>query len=60
MQRCIYAIPSASFLHSDEMMKLQNDAEQSRLSPTDLRAKLQVRLSTFVTEYVMLVILWFL
>lgn len=58
MQRCVYAIPSASFLHSDEMLKLQNDAEQSQLSPTDLRTKLQVMLSTLVTEYVMLGILW--
>lgn len=41
MQRCIYAIPSASFLHSDEMLELQKDAEQSKLSPADLRAKLQ-------------------
>ncbi|XP_022947955.1 DNA polymerase alpha catalytic subunit [Cucurbita moschata] len=41
VQRCVYAIPSASFLHSDEMLKLQNDAEQSQLSPTDLRTKLQ-------------------
>lgn len=59
MQRCIYAIPSASFLHSDEMLKLQNDAEQSEHSPADLRTKLQVRLSNLVTEHVMLVTLWF-
>lgn len=57
MQRCIYAIPSASFLHSDEMLELQKDAEESQLSPADLRAKLQVRLSILVT-YVMFVIIW--
>ncbi|XP_022149463.1 DNA polymerase alpha catalytic subunit-like [Momordica charantia] len=41
MQRCVYAIPSASLLHSDEMLNLRNDAKQSQFSPADLRTKLQ-------------------
>jgi cellulose synthase/poly-beta-1,6-N-acetylglucosamine synthase-like glycosyltransferase len=42
MQRCIYAIPNGSLFHSEEMMKLEKDVEESRVSPTAFRTKLQV------------------
>ncbi|KAM5577509.1 DNA polymerase alpha catalytic subunit [Rosa sericea] len=40
MQRCVYAIPDSPLFQTDEMMKLEKDAEDSRISPTDFRKKL--------------------
>lgn len=42
MQRCVYAIPNRSVFDVDEMVKLEKDAEESRISPVDFRKKLQV------------------
>ncbi|GMN30176.1 hypothetical protein TIFTF001_002720 [Ficus carica] len=41
MQRCVYAIPNRSVFDVDEMVKLEKDAEESRISPVDFRKKLQ-------------------
>ncbi|RXH75354.1 hypothetical protein DVH24_030075 [Malus domestica] len=40
MQRCVYAIPKSSVFHSDEIMKLEKDAEESRISSREFRTKL--------------------
>ncbi|RXI07148.1 hypothetical protein DVH24_026284 [Malus domestica] len=40
MQRCVYAIPNSSVFHSDEIMKLEKDAEESRISSREFRTKL--------------------
>ncbi|PON43001.1 DNA polymerase alpha catalytic subunit [Parasponia andersonii] len=40
MQRCVYAIPNKSLFNSDELMKLEKDAEESQISPADFRKKL--------------------
>ncbi|XP_024931872.2 DNA polymerase alpha catalytic subunit isoform X1 [Ziziphus jujuba] len=41
IQRCVYAVPNSSSFHSDEMVELEKDAEESRISPTEFRKKLQ-------------------
>ncbi|KDP31949.1 hypothetical protein JCGZ_12410 [Jatropha curcas] len=41
MQRCVYAIPNGTIFHTNEMIKLKKDAEESRISPTEFRKKLQ-------------------
>ncbi|KAK9284464.1 hypothetical protein L1049_023637 [Liquidambar formosana] len=41
MQRCVYAIPNGSVFHNDMIMKLEKDAEESRISPTAFHTKLQ-------------------
>ncbi|KAL5754943.1 hypothetical protein ACOSP7_023163 [Xanthoceras sorbifolium] len=41
MHRCVYAIPNGSLFNTDEIMKLEKDAEESRISPTAFRTKLQ-------------------
>ncbi|KAH9711929.1 DNA polymerase alpha catalytic subunit [Citrus sinensis] len=41
MQRCVYAIPNGSLFQTDEIMKLEKDAEESRISPMAFRKKLQ-------------------
>lgn len=45
MQRCVYAIPDRSVFDADEMMRLEKDVEESRISPADFRRNLQVSLS---------------
>ncbi|KAM2640329.1 hypothetical protein TB1_026726 [Malus domestica] len=40
VQRCVYAIPNSSVFHSDEIMKLEKDAEESRISSREFRTKL--------------------
>ncbi|KAI8029265.1 DNA polymerase alpha catalytic subunit [Camellia lanceoleosa] len=50
MQRCAYAIPNASLFHNEIIMKLEKDAEESRISPTAFRAKLQEIASGLKTE----------
>lgn len=45
MQRCVYAIPSRPLGCTDEMMNLEKDAEESRISPMNFHKKLQVSLS---------------
>lgn len=42
MQRCLYAIPNGSIFHTEEMIKLEKEAEESRISPSEFRKKLQV------------------
>lgn len=42
MQRCVYAIANKSSFNADELMKLEKDAEESRISPADFLKKLQV------------------
>lgn len=42
MQRCVYAIPNSPLFQTDEMMKLEKDAEESRISSADFRKKLHV------------------
>lgn len=42
MQRCVYAIPNGPLFQTDEIMKLEKDAEESRISPMAFRKKLQV------------------
>jgi DNA polymerase alpha subunit A len=42
MKRCVYAIPNGSLFHSEEMIKLEKDVEESRISPTVFHTKLQV------------------
>lgn len=44
MHRCVYAIPSRPLHHTDEMMELEKDVEESRISRTDFHKKLQVSL----------------
>ncbi|GMY11780.1 DNA polymerase alpha catalytic subunit [Fagus crenata] len=41
MKRCVYAIPNGSLFHSEEMIKLEKDVEESRISPTVFHTKLQ-------------------
>lgn len=45
MQRCVYAIPSSPLLQVDEMMKLDKDLKESRISPADVQKKLHVGVS---------------
>ncbi|XVF61189.1 hypothetical protein PTKIN_Ptkin08bG0110100 [Pterospermum kingtungense] len=40
MQRYVYAIPNNSIFHNDEMLKLEKDVEESKISPPDFRTKL--------------------
>ncbi|XP_022741466.1 DNA polymerase alpha catalytic subunit isoform X1 [Durio zibethinus] len=40
MQRCVYAFPHNSIFHNDEMVKLEKDAEESKISPSGFRTKL--------------------
>lgn len=42
MQRCVYAIPKGSLFHNEITMKLEKDAEESLISSTLFRTKLQV------------------
>ncbi|KAJ0041257.1 hypothetical protein Pint_28022 [Pistacia integerrima] len=41
MQRCVYAIPNGSLFQTDEIMKLEKDAEESCIAPAVFRTKLQ-------------------
>ncbi|KAJ8764232.1 hypothetical protein K2173_005972 [Erythroxylum novogranatense] len=41
MQRCVYAIPNGSIFDPDKMIRLEKDAEESRISPSTFRKKLQ-------------------
>ncbi|XP_059643252.1 DNA polymerase alpha catalytic subunit [Cornus florida] len=49
-QRCVYAIPKCSLFQNDMIMKLEKDAEKSRISPTAFRTKLQEMASGLKTE----------
>ncbi|EOX91455.1 DNA polymerase alpha catalytic subunit isoform 1 [Theobroma cacao] len=40
MQRCVYAIPNNSVFHNDEMVKLEKDGEESKISSSGFRTKL--------------------
>lgn len=42
MQRCVYAIPDTAIFHNEKMLKLEKEAEESQISPSDFRRKLQV------------------
>ncbi|KAF2295279.1 hypothetical protein GH714_032416 [Hevea brasiliensis] len=35
MQRCVYAIPNGSVFHTEEMIKLEKEAEESQISPSE-------------------------
>ncbi|KAA8547110.1 hypothetical protein F0562_003539 [Nyssa sinensis] len=50
MQRCVYAIPNGSLFQNDMVLKLEKDFEESRISPTDFRSKLQEMASGLKTE----------
>ncbi|XP_050380225.1 DNA polymerase alpha catalytic subunit isoform X2 [Argentina anserina] len=50
MQRCVYAIPNSPLLPTDELMKLEKDVEESRISPTDFRKKLHDAASELKNE----------
>ncbi|KAK4262306.1 hypothetical protein QN277_027885 [Acacia crassicarpa] len=50
MQRCVYAIPSRPLHHTDEMMELEKDVEESRISRTDFHKKLQDMVSGLKNE----------
>ncbi|KAF2295265.1 hypothetical protein GH714_032367 [Hevea brasiliensis] len=41
MQRCVYAIPNGSVFHTEEMLKLEKEAEESQISPSEYRKRLQ-------------------
>ncbi|EEF38804.1 DNA polymerase alpha catalytic subunit [Ricinus communis] len=41
MQRCVYAIPNGSIFHTEDMIRLEKDVEESRISPAEFRKKLQ-------------------
>ncbi|KAJ6288671.1 hypothetical protein OIU76_024620 [Salix suchowensis] len=41
MHRCVYAIPNSSIFHTDEMIMLEKEVEESRISSTDFHKKLQ-------------------
>ncbi|GLU20032.1 hypothetical protein SLE2022_362500 [Rubroshorea leprosula] len=41
MQRCVYAIPDNAIFHNEEMLKLEKEAEESQISPSDFKRKLQ-------------------
>ncbi|XP_024019597.1 DNA polymerase alpha catalytic subunit [Morus notabilis] len=41
MQRCVYAIPNRSVFHDNEIVKLEKDVQESRISLADFRKKLQ-------------------
>ncbi|PNX75187.1 DNA polymerase alpha catalytic subunit-like protein, partial [Trifolium pratense] len=50
MQRCVYAIPSHPLHSIDEMIKLEKDVQESRISPADFRKKLQDAVSDTKNE----------
>ncbi|WJX55345.1 DNA-directed DNA polymerase [Trifolium repens] len=50
MQRCVYAIPSHPLHSIDEMIKLEKDVQESRVSPADFRKKLQDAVSDIKNE----------
>ncbi|GAB2282716.1 hypothetical protein Dimus_017255 [Dionaea muscipula] len=41
IQRCVYAIPNDSVFQKEEVMKIEEDVAQSKISTDDSRAKLQ-------------------
>ncbi|WVZ14207.1 hypothetical protein V8G54_011773 [Vigna mungo] len=41
MQRCVYAVPSRPLLRTEEMMSLERDVQESRISSEDFFKKLQ-------------------
>ncbi|KAL9263704.1 DNA polymerase alpha catalytic subunit-like protein [Drosera capensis] len=41
MQRCVYAIPNDSVFRSEEVMKIEEDLAQSKISADDFHVKLQ-------------------
>lgn len=41
IQRCVYAIPDHAIFNNGEMLKLEKEVEESLISPSDFRRKLQ-------------------
>ncbi|XP_057454382.1 DNA polymerase alpha catalytic subunit-like [Lotus japonicus] len=50
MQRCVYAIPSRPLHYTDEIMNLEKDVQESRISPADFHKKLQGSVSDIKNE----------
>ncbi|XP_044469106.1 DNA polymerase alpha catalytic subunit [Mangifera indica] len=50
MQRCVYAIPNGSLFQTDEIMKLEKEAEESRIAPAVFWKKLQDAASGLKSE----------
>ncbi|KAG5069905.1 hypothetical protein JHK85_002282 [Glycine max] len=50
MQRCIYAVPSLSLHRTEEMMSLERDVQESRISSADFFKKLQDAVSDVKNE----------
>lgn len=50
MQRCVYAIPSHPLHSTNEMIQLEKDVQESRISPADFRKKLQDAVSDTKNE----------
>lgn len=40
----MYAIPNSSIFHTEEILKLEEDVKESRISKTDFKKNLQVRI----------------
>ena len=49
IQRCVYAIPNESVFPSHELITLEQEVKDSKLSPESFRGKLHVSLTTCVT-----------
>lgn len=49
IQRCVYAIPNDSVFPSHELITLEQEVKDSKLSPESFRGKLHVSLTTCVT-----------
>ena len=47
MQRCVYAIPNRPLHYTDDMVKLEKDVEEGRITATDFHKKLQVSCFNF-------------
>ncbi|XP_057449530.1 DNA polymerase alpha catalytic subunit-like [Lotus japonicus] len=50
MQRCVYAIPSRPLHYTDEIMNLEKQVQESRISPADFHKKLQDSVSDIKNE----------
>lgn len=50
MQRCVYAIPNGSLFQTDEIMKLEKEAEESCIAPAVFWKKLQVGLFLYLCK----------
>lgn len=54
MQRCVYAIPNSSNFQNDTVIKLEKDVEESKISTTTFRSKLQVIFETLACATILL------